>query len=190
MGRGLAARPVRDLDEWTPERWEEIRKVIHGEDAGRVSLAAGARKAGVNPSAVKRWIERSRERNPADQPEVWRIAEDYDAAEELQGQRLEDHAWERATKGVESPIVKGGEVVGATHKPDNKLLMELLRRRDPRYRTDRHVAIALEPEEIARRLLAGVRVAKAEEEKAIETSRKEGDVFVPLEEGELLEPAP
>lgn len=144
-----------------------MKGVLSGTDDHRVSLAGAARAAGVTVQAIKRWVRRSAQALPDDDPLVHEIAPFIDGIVELQAGRLEDVAWERSVHGWKEPVFYKGERTGTKRKFDNTMLMKLLKARDPRY-LDR-VAVTPElsaddKEEIFNRLLAGERLAKARQE--------------------------
>ena len=173
------------LIEFTPERWEAAKRVLSGEDDEGVSWTAAAKAAGVSVSTLQRWVKRSQERLPEDDPLVHEIAEFCEGIDDLQGQRLEDVAWKRAVYGEDEPVYYKGERVDTKLRYDNKLLMRMLETRNPRYRTkDATLKIGVDDAaEIFRRLTAGKRIAEAQNEETalqaptIDLQKDEDDIF-------------
>lgn len=155
-----------ELAEFSPERWDAARKVLHGEHEDRVSLSAAARAAGVRTRTLKAWIRRSREQRPEDDPLIHSIAEEADAAIEEQAGKLQDVAWKTAIVGREKGVYKDGELVGTENVPDNRVMMRLLEHRDPSYRPQNSTTLEVkqgDTSEIYRRFLAAKRIAVAEQ---------------------------
>ena len=66
--------------------------------------------------------------------------------------RLQDHAVNRATVGVEKPVWYGGEQVGTVLQPDNRLLKFLLIAHRPQVYDRGKVAAAARPFDLIRRM--------------------------------------
>ena len=169
------------LQEFTPERWETIRSILSGESGSKVSMTAAAREAGITLGTLKAWVRRSERKDPGDDPLIHDIAEFMKEVDRLQADTLEDVVWQRAIEGVDHPVIHKGQVVDSYKKVDNKLLLRLLETREPKYRsTSQHVSVSLsDPSEIHARLLAGHRIALANEarEKQINLSDKDYEVI-------------
>ena len=175
---------MRDpMADFTPERWEKVKKVLSGESDTSISLAGAARAAGVPPSSIRKWINRSQEQRPEDDPLIHEIAEFAAGVDELQAGRLEDKAWERAMHGWDEPVFAGGEQVGSRRKFDSKLLLRLLQVRDRRFVNEQRVTTRFDESdaaEIMQRLIAGQRVAEARleaKDQAIDVEEKDDGVY-------------
>lgn len=155
------------LDDFTPERWEAAKAVLSGDSETGVSWKAAAKAAEVSVRTLKRWVSRSAERHPEDDPLIHEIAVYCEDLVSLQAAAVEDKVWERAFQGVETPVYYQGEMVDTKFVVDNKLLMRLLEKRDPTYKTNQGgINISIDDaNEIYRRLKAGTRIAEAQEEK-------------------------
>ena len=167
------------LQEFTAERWEIIKSVLSGEHGDKVSMTAAARLAGVTLAALRAWIRRSEARHPGDDPLIHEISPFMKDLDRLQGDALEDKMWERSMDGWDEPIVHKGEITGYKKKFDNKLLLTLKQVRDERYRPrTTHVNLNLtDKSEIFERLLAGHRLASANEERELTLGKGEYEVL-------------
>lgn len=155
------------LQEFTPERWSTVKAVLAGEHGDKVSMTAAAKAAGVTLATVRAWIRRSENKHPEDDPLIHEIAPFMREVGQYQADALEDVMWGRAVNGWEEPVYYKGELVDTKTKFDNKLLMRLMEVRDERYRPrSTHVNLNLsDKSEIYARLLAGHRIASAEDER-------------------------
>ena len=173
------------LESFTPEAWEAAKQVLSGETDDKISWAAAARAAGVPLHTLKAWVRRSADRRVDDDPLIYEVAEFVDQIDELQTGRLEDIAWERSVSGWDEPVFHQGEHVDNKRKFDHRLLTRFLETRDKRWRKQIEVKQLTvdDASEIQRRLLAGQRLAEAEENKrAIDLAEGEYEVVhdVPL----------
>ena len=116
-----------------PDGWAAAKRVLLGEDGSKVSMKAAADAAGIGIAAMRRWIDRSRQKNMEDEPWVWEIADVIDVSAVAKAGVLEDTAWDRALNGVEQDVWHQGEVVGTKRVVDSRLLVTLLKAHDPKY---------------------------------------------------------
>ncbi|MCY4642601.1 MAG: hypothetical protein OXC41_07910 [Gammaproteobacteria bacterium] len=166
------------IDQYTPERWSKAKAVLSGDSDEGISFKTAARMAGVSVGVLKAWIARSRERNPEDSPEFHEIAEFYDTVDVLQAETMEDELWKLAKKGKPKKTFYMGECIATTYEKDPSLMMKLLRVRDERYqdKSPTGLTVNMDASEIYRRLIAGKRLAEAEQE-ALEAEQDESGVF-------------
>ena len=83
------------------EQWERVRGVLAGDEENRISDRAAAKAAGVSLATVRSWVDRSRLRNPVDEPYVHEIAEVWDERHALQQGVLEDQLFHMAMNPTE-----------------------------------------------------------------------------------------
>lgn len=172
------------LEKFTPERWDIIKRILSGQDENKVSLGAAAREAGVSIADIRGWVKRSRESQPDDDPLVMEIAEFYDSIKELQSGFVEDEIWKRGFTGVTEDVWHKGEVVGQKTTPDSRILMRVLETRNDDYKKSHAPVIALgSTEEVFAKLLAGERLALAEQD-AIKDKREAENDTIDLEDTE------
>jgi hypothetical protein len=120
------------------------------------SVARAAERAGVQRST----LYLLRKADPA-------LARRWNEALQIGLDRLQDHAVDRATVGIETPVWKGGQQVGSVARPDNRLLQFLLKAHRPEiYDRSNARAAASSPLDLARRLAAA--------EKRLAAKKKEG----------------
>ena len=105
-------------DGFTPERQEEFLEAIRGGASGREA----ARRIGISPTTAYNLY------NSPDAP-AFRAA--WDEAARVTDIVLEDTAFDRAVNGQEEIVYHQGQRVGVRWRYDNKLLMQLLRARNP-----------------------------------------------------------
>lgn len=123
-----------------PARLDDFLRLLA--DTG--SVARAAERAGVQRST----LYLLRKADPA-------LARRWDEALQVGLDRLQDHAVDRATVGVETPVWKGGQQVGSVAKPDNRLLQFLLKAHRPEiYDRGNAAAASSSPFDLARRLAA------------------------------------
>lgn len=166
METAITTQDSTALMQLSPERWALARTILAGESDVAVSWAAAARAAGVSVNVLRAWVERSAERNPEDDPWIYEIAEIAATRDELQSGRLEDLAWQRTVKGWKEPVFQGGIKVGTKRKRDHKLLMDLMRVRDPRYQPKPSTVVntlIADPHELFTRLKAATRLKQIQE---------------------------
>lgn len=131
-------------------------------DTGSVARAADL--AGVQRSS----LYQRRRADPA-------FARRWEEALQIGLDRLQDHAVDRATVGIETPVWKGGEQVGSVAKPDNRLLQFLLKAHRPEI-YDRTKAAEQRPFDLARRMAeAEKRMAAFEAADAAAKKKESGD---------------
>lgn len=166
----MTSDPFKKLTKFSVTKLTEI---LSGEDGKRVSIRAATRAVNINRTEFNAWVERSRERRPADPSWLWALAKAADRAAENQGQVLEDKLWERALNGVEEPVYQGGMRVGYKTKYDHNLALKLLAARDPKYRSsfrEDDMAPVLDTNELYRRMDALWKLREAD--KAAEREAK------------------
>lgn len=109
-------RPRRDG--FTPERQERFIELIRGGASGREA----ARGIGISPTTAY---------NLYNSPEGAHFKAAWDEAAKVTDVVLEDTAYDRAVNGQEEVVYHQGRRVGVRWRYDNKLLMQLLRARNP-----------------------------------------------------------
>jgi len=129
-------------------------------DSGSVARAADL--AGVQRSS----LYLRRRADPA-------FARRWDEALQQGLDRLQDHAVDRATVGLERPVWRGGEQVGTVRQPDNRLLQFLLKAHRPETYDRGNAAVASNPLDLARRLAAAEKRLAAKEANK-DAKKKEG----------------
>ncbi|MEA3064108.1 MAG: hypothetical protein QOJ27_543 [Sphingomonadales bacterium] len=105
-------------DGFTAERQEAFLEEIGGGASGREA----ARRIGISPTTAY---------NLYNSPDGAAFRAAWDEAARVTDIVLEDTAFDRAVNGQEEPVYHKGERVGMRVKYDNKLLMQLLRARNP-----------------------------------------------------------
>lgn len=159
------------LADFTPSRWETVKHVLSGNDPDGISKALAASRAGVPAKSLDKWLRRSRNATPADDPIIHEIAQFFDSVMEIQASRYEDLYHKRAVNGViekrQVTNAKGEKVKTVTYKQDMKALEKLLARRDPSYSNNppKETSHELSPEErseMMQKLIAAQRIEEAD----------------------------
>ena len=117
-----------------PESWVRAKAVLIGMDPRGCSLTRAAQAAGLTRAQFDKHVREIRE-NPDLYPEWAReIPIVVDSRFQDQADVLEDALWDRALNGTEKGIYRKGVLVDTEIRYDNRLAMNLLKRRDPAYR--------------------------------------------------------
>ncbi len=141
-----------------PARLDAFLK--HLEDTADVSVAA--ERTGLRRSSLYRLRKTSEA-----------FAARWTEALDLGLDRLQDHAVNRAIVGVEKPVWRGGEQVGTTLHPDNRLLQFLLKAHRPEVYDRGKAGVPARPFDLIKRMAdAEKRMAVFEAADAAEAKKK------------------
>jgi hypothetical protein len=154
-GAGTPRRRTPRRDGFTPDRQEDFVELVRGGASGREA----SRRIGISPTTAY---------NLYNSPEGAAFRAAWDEAAKVTDIVLDDTAFDRAVNGQEEIVYHQGRRVGVRWKYDNKLLMQLLRARNPLKYAPlseiegwlKHRGIALPPDVDA--ALARLRPAEAE----------------------------
>ena len=122
----------------TPESWEAVRCVLHGENPNGCSLKFAAKQASkkvhqsVKTWHIQAWVRRSEMQDPEDEPWIHLIADQFHERDLRQAQELRDRKWKISMTGLQV-VRKDGRKKIVTIKDHPAIIDRELEIRDPRY---------------------------------------------------------